>query len=47
MSERLHLELGGYRREVHLVGRIPTDADTRAALDGLMIADIATVQELL
>ena len=46
-SDRLSLEVGGYRREAFIAGLLtPADDLSRRALDGLILADIATAQEL-
>ncbi len=37
---------GGRRHTLRLAARIPTDASDRAALDGLLVSDIATAQAL-
>lgn len=45
---RLSLRVGTSRREVEVVGLLqPADALSRQALDGLLLADVATAQELL
>ncbi|MGD9317019.1 MAG: ABC transporter permease [Anaerolineae bacterium] len=46
-GDRLRLEIGGYQREAFLAGLLnPADDLSRRALDGLVLADIATAQEL-
>jgi putative ABC transport system permease protein len=45
--DRLRLEIGGYPREAFVAGLLePADDLSRRALDGLLLADIATAQEL-
>lgn len=46
-GERMHLALGTRSADVTLVALLDTDAATRARLDGLLFADVATAQELL
>jgi putative ABC transport system permease protein len=46
-GERIELGVGGYERQARLVGLLePADDLSRRALDGLLLADIATAQEL-
>ena len=46
-TDRLELEIGGYDREAFVAGLLdPADDLSRRALDGLLLADIATAQEL-
>jgi putative ABC transport system permease protein len=46
-GDPLSLEVGGYPRQVFLAGLLnPTDELSRRTLDGLVLADIATAQEL-
>jgi putative ABC transport system permease protein len=46
-GDRLSLEVGGYQRQAFLAGLLtPADDLSRRALDGLVLADIATAQEL-
>jgi putative ABC transport system permease protein len=46
-GDSLSLDVEGYRRTVFVVGLLrPADALSRQALDGLLLADIATAQEL-
>ncbi len=46
-GDRLSLEVGGYPRDALLAGLLtPADDLSRRALDGLVLADIATAQEL-
>jgi putative ABC transport system permease protein len=46
-GDRLSLEVGGYPREAFVAGLLnPVDDLSRRALDGLILADIATAQEL-
>lgn len=46
-GNRFALALGTHKAQVTLVAVLATNASTRARLDGLLIADIATAQELL
>jgi putative ABC transport system permease protein len=47
IGETLEIEIGGQRREIWIAGILePKDALSRRALDGLLLADIATAQEL-
>ncbi len=46
-GDRLALEVGGYEREATIVGLLqPADSLSRRSLDGLILADVATAQEL-
>ncbi|MGD9050148.1 MAG: FtsX-like permease family protein, partial [Anaerolineae bacterium] len=46
-GDRLNLEVGGYPRDAFVAGLLtPADDLSRRALDGLVLADIATAQEL-
>ncbi|MGD8398331.1 MAG: ABC transporter permease [Anaerolineae bacterium] len=46
-GDRLSLEVGGYERDAFVAGLLtPADDLSRRALDGLVLADIATAQEL-
>jgi putative ABC transport system permease protein len=46
-GDRLNLEVGGYQRAAFLAGLLtPADNLSRRTLDGLVLADIATAQEL-
>jgi putative ABC transport system permease protein len=46
-GDRLSLEVGGYERDAFVAGLVsPADDLSRRALDGLVLADIATAQEL-
>lgn len=46
-GDRLGLEVGGHRREAFVAGLlVPVDDPSRRVLDGLILADIATAQEL-
>jgi putative ABC transport system permease protein len=46
-GDRLNLEVGGYPRDAFVAGLLtPADDLSRRALDGLLLADIATAQEL-
>jgi putative ABC transport system permease protein len=46
-GDRLTLEVGGYPRDAFVAGLLaPADDLSRRALDGLILADIATAQEL-
>ena len=46
-GDQLSLEVGGYPRQAFLVGLLtPADELSRRTLDGLVLADIATAQEL-
>ena len=48
VGDQLSIEIGGEQNEVEVVGLLaPSDDLSRRALDGLLIADIATAQELL
>lgn len=44
---RLALEVGGVTRQVELIGLLEPPPERAASLDGLLITDIATAQELL
>ncbi|MEJ5202726.1 MAG: FtsX-like permease family protein, partial [Anaerolineales bacterium] len=47
IGQTLEVEVGGKRRELWIAGILkPKDALSRRALDGLLLADIATAQEL-
>ena len=46
-GQRLHLDIGGRALDVTVAAVLPTDTASRARLDGLLFADIATAQELL
>ena len=47
MGDSLTLEIGGVEQEAFIAGLLaPEDGLSRRALDGLLLADIATVQEL-
>lgn len=47
-GDTLEISVGGIRRDIHLVGLIdPGDEVSREALADLLVADIATAQELL
>jgi putative ABC transport system permease protein len=46
-GDRLRLQLAGTNREVELVGLIEGDGPADPALEGLLLTDIATAQELL
>lgn len=46
-GETLLVEIGGFQREIWIAGVLePKDALSRRALDGLLLTDIATAQEL-
>ncbi|HSR33985.1 MAG TPA: ABC transporter permease [Anaerolineae bacterium] len=46
-GDRLNLEVGGYRREAFVAGLLnPADKLSRRTLEGLILADLATAQEL-
>lgn len=46
-GDTLFVEIGGFRRAIWIAGILePKDALSRRALDGLLLADIATAQEL-
>lgn len=45
-GDTFELSLGGRSHTVRLLGLIATDAGNRAAIDGLLVVDIATAQEL-
>lgn len=44
---RLTLDVGGLNREVELIGLLEPPPEQAAALDGLLVTDIASAQELL
>ncbi|MBU0491116.1 MAG: ABC transporter permease [Chloroflexi bacterium] len=47
-GDRLTLDVGGFERDAYIAGVLrPTDDLSRRALDGVILADIATAQELL
>lgn len=45
-GDDLELSLGGRRHTLRLLGLIDAGADSRAAIDGLLVVDIATAQEI-
>lgn len=47
VGDRLTLNVGGYSRETQVAGLLaPADALSQRALDGMLLADVATAQEL-